>query len=209
MIRHDLKCIFVHINKTGGSSIVKALNMLQVHMSASLLFSNEASLRADSQYDVWKGWLGGRRITHQNYEKLENIKNYWDDYLTFTVVRNPYERVVSDYFYCRKHNLIDLSISFTEDVKSTFDNRERWKLPCYDWITLNNEIVVENIIRFENLKQGFDDMCKTLQVPHIKLPHLNKTKHTHYTDYYDDETRELVAKKYAKDIETFGYEFGE
>jgi hypothetical protein len=74
---------------------------------------------------------------------------------------------------------------------------------------LNNEIVVENIIRFENLKQGFDDMCKTLQVPHIKLPHLNKTKHTHYTDYYDDETRELVAKKYAKDIETFGYEFGE
>ena len=209
MIRHDLKCIFVHINKTGGSSIVKALNMLQVHMSVELLFSDVDKLKADDQHRIWKGWLGGKRITHQNYEKIENIKNYWNDYLTFTVVRNPYERVVSDYFYCRKHNLIDLSISFTEDVKSTFDNQERWKLPCYDWITLNNEIVVENIIRFENLKQGFDDMCKTLQVPHIKLPHLNKTKHTHYADYYDEETREIVAEKYAKDIEYFGYEFGE
>jgi hypothetical protein len=208
MIRHDLKILFIHINKTGGSSIVRALNMLQVHMSVNLLFSD--TLEQDDQFEIWQGWKNGKRKTTYNWCELKEIKNYWNDYQKFTVIRNPWDRIVSDFFYCKKENYVSTEASFRDEVIYNKDNKIRWKQPCYDWLELNGKIAVENILRFENLNNDFIEMCKQLGLPEgIKLPHLNKTKHKHYTEYYDDETRQIVAEKYAKDIEYFNYEFGD
>ena len=62
--------------------------------------------------------------------------------------------------------------------------------------------------RFETLADDFAKVCAHLGVE-ATLSHVNKSNHRRYTDYYDDETRDIIARACADDIERFGYRFGD
>jgi hypothetical protein len=192
MICHDNKFIFVRVAKTASSSIV------------SSLFPNYKRLKKiNTKVIKWTD-------QDENHYPLSKVKEVarpeiYNSYFKFGFVRNPWDRVVSSYHYMLRFGSIqEMSIkNFLEYISNT--PVEHKYLSQYNYIN-----GCDFVGKFENLQKDFDIICDKIRIPKRIVGHLKKTKNRkHYTEYYDNETTDLVAKKYAKDIEHFNYRFGE
>ena len=77
-----------------------------------------------------------------------------------------------------------------------------------DWLRPDGIWLPQFIGRFENLQNDWKIVMKILGC-NVDLKKRNTSKHTHYRDYYDLQTRELVAKRFEEDIDLFKYTFEE
>ena len=166
-----------------------------------------------------------RNTTEIDLEDMEPelYKPEYDTFFRFTIVRNPWSRLLSAWkdkvqqqwsdkypeefrhwrIPCfKKYKDKDFNF-FVKDIDPNFNSHT---MPLCNLLDFGN---VDFIGRFENLQEDFNTICDKIGIARQQLPHKNKTKHKHYTEYYDDETRSIVAEKFAKDIEYFGYKFGE
>jgi len=157
-----------------------------------------------------------RSIFFNESMSLANPQTDLKNYFKFTFCRNPFDRMVSNYSMFTQSNFRIKQIqqfhnnprelSFLEFVKLTCQHTNHHWLPQYNFI---HGYEIDHIGRLENMKQDFYIVCDKAGISQQQLSQKNKTNHKRYTEYYDDETKEIVAEKYAKDIEYFGYEFGE
>ena len=60
--------------------------------------------------------------------------------------------------------------------------------------------------KMEDLQGSCDYICKELNIDSKKLPYLNKSKHKHWSEYYDHDTRKIIGLIYDMDFKYFGYE---
>jgi len=154
---------------------------------------------------------GTRSIFNIFNFKSEPFKFYepdmYKDYFTWTIVRNPWDRAVSAY----KNKASKKYGPWSKFNKLTFSDFIKNEIIEDSHICIQNTQIphdIDFIGKFENLQEDLNFVCDKMKIPRQELPHINKSKHKHYTEYYDDETKSIVAEKYAKDIEYFGYEFG-
>jgi len=204
MISHKHKFVFICAPKTGSTSVSKALDEYCIKFSPR------------KKHFTYSEYLDNKRVG-------ETVNK---DYFFFAFVRNPFDRLVSQFKFTgkkwwKKAGLSQSSLCFENYVKQIvacnlpfsvhrYNSKIKSDQTDKDWSQL--QFLSEDIDfigRYENLQEDFNIVCDKIGIPKQQLPHKNATKHKHYTEYYDDETRQLVAEKYAKDIELFGYKFGE
>jgi|APGre2960657423_1045063.scaffolds.fasta_scaffold43219_3 hypothetical protein len=136
--------------------------------------------------------------------------------ITFTVVRNPWDRVVSMYVFIKLHipQIIFIQLYTPVLIPKDFNDfvlnimkisnfgGKKISTPQVRWI----EPGVTHLLRFENLEKDFKTIQDIFQC-YEPLGMLNKIEHDHYRTYYNDETQQVIAEMFKEDIEAFGYEF--
>ncbi len=210
------KILFVHIAKTGGTSIRAALQRLHRTDPYAIAIHLVNGLTRVLKYKT-----GAKFPRHAKaIAAYENIgEPFWSQLFKFTFVRNPWDLQVSSWHHLRRvpDAPTDQFKTFEEFLRYKFDpdrpfqyffeaSRQQQSHYIQDF---NGRIIVDFVGRFERLHQDFEEACRLGGIPQIQLPHKrhSKERKKDYRTYYDDVTAELVANHYAGDIRRFGYTF--
>ena len=208
MINHEHKFIFLHIPKCAGVSVGRTLN------------------KVTGVTDIYEGF----KIHHDEFDK-----DMFKEYFVFTFVRNPLDRLYSQYkyrdFLNTKHkfsyvvdNIQDL---FEKHYNCTREERKEGTLQeiadyygefihltsQYEFLQgkYSNNVdylpYINYIGKYETLSEDFNTVCQRIGLSVVDLPYSNiSSLKKNYKEAYTDELVDKVRDKYAQDIEYFNYE---
>lgn len=187
-----LRCVFVHVPKSGGLSVNQAL------------FGNK----------------GGGHRTVETYKKALGPLTYYR-YFSFTFVRNPFSRLVSAYTFLKGGGLnggdeawaranLGGCDTFDDFVRGVLNENIVWSYyhfkPQYHFVCeANGQIGVDFVGRYERMGSDFRRVCRRLGID-TTLQHHNATGRSRpWETYYRPETAARVSEVYQRDFEIFGY----
>jgi len=192
--------VFLHIPKTGGTTIGKMLN----DYADGTIFN--AGANKEGQF----------KQIEERYPEINS-----DGYKFVSIVRNPYDRLISGWKHCIKNGFCDFSldrmIRFVEEdaesmKNSNFDSYSK-KLRCVYWhvavsqtqhlTSLKN---MYKIYRFEDFENSVRDIFLLFGVKeNVDIPHYYRSERKHYAHYFEERHYKAINVFFKQDFENFGY----
>lgn len=201
--------VFVHVPKSGGTSVGEVLGKLRgnnvrwLHPSSKHESLNEFRQRWRNRRTV------GDALLHRSPE----------GYKSFGFVRHPWQRISSLYRYLkemRPRPEIDRAPTLADFIRQAIDGepwiwslhsmRPQVELVGGDW---GGGPAVEFLGYYETLAEDFAAAAKWLCIPQVQLPRRNHSSNSRvdYRRQFSDGMVDAVAKLFQRDIEAFGYQF--
>lgn len=195
-ITHKYKSIFVHIPKTGGTSIEKILNI-------PLLDNNY--LRSHTIFNINNVEYAPQHFTSKILKEHDLVKPYWNTYFKFSIVRHPYNRVLSEYFWNTKSNNFDI-MQYRKWFNDYYANiNTDHKLSQYDYLYINGNLAVDYVGKFEELLKTFSYIKNKLSIKQ-DLPHIQKSKNkSTYLNQLTKVDKAKIFNLFEKDFLYFNY----
>lgn len=212
--------VFVHIPKNAGTSVLKWLCEIHAVDDYCLSYFKDPRNRNPFAGPPFLNHLTANEILKHRYVSKEK----WDRAFKFCIVRNPWDRMVSEYSWRRPSLLARKSrlpwnfrtfVSYWRHtlVDSHLKGRDgRRHLLAQHRFVLDRKgkMLVDYVCRYENLVPDLQYVFKQIGLPspdQIFQENRSPRKHSNYRDFYDDDLKNQVKRLYRKDIDYFGYQF--
>ena len=198
MINHEHKFLFLHLPKTGGTSINKFFNDK---------FDN-------NERDFGHPYLS-EYIYDKKTDRYTNLKNYFK----FTIIRNPYDRLISAFFYMKEYSNFPFDISFRKKWKLEDDTFESFVIEKLPIILSDKDIRprhfkpqiefgttdLDYIGSFITMQDDMKIICDKIGIESQDLPHINSSDHKRYDEYYKKELLDIVKTLYINDFKNYNH----
>jgi len=228
ILSHKHQFIFIKTNKTAGTSIEIALSKFcgPDDIIARISSRDEktrrqlgypgpqhhlAPLREYSPRDLVTAlFKAKRKQKFYNHMSAAEIKRYvgddtWNRYYKFCFERNPWDRVVSLYYFVHKTeprpSISDFIVSGAPLIL---------KHRGYDLYTLDGQVAVDRVCRFEQLAEEMETVRQEIGLPTpLELPHAKsgyRRDKRPYSELLNEQDRQAIAEMFAEEIQLLGYQ---
>jgi len=205
------KYVFIHAPKTGGTAMALALEGRAMKDDIMLGDTPKARKRRRRFKDVR---THGRLWKHSTLADIDGLVPTFDGFFTFTLVRNPWDRMVSYYHWLQtqdfEHPVVALAARepFETFVQSRLVRKSIRANPARSYMTdVKGVERCDAYIRIEALQEDAAPLWAHLGFS-LNLSQVNASERdTDYRTYYSDAARQAVAEDCSEDIARFGYSF--
>jgi hypothetical protein len=212
IVSHHRRYVFVHIPKTGGTSLTLALEAGAGPDDIILSDTPEGRRRRGRVRGVQ---AAGRLWKHSRLADIEGLvaPEALDEYLLVTLVRNPWDRAVSYYHWLRgqgfAHPTVDLAraLPFADFLRHP-ETAAALGVAAAEYLTdAEGRERTGHYLRLEHLAEDAGPIARRIGLPPGPLPRANRTERGDYRLYYDDALAEHLGALAAEDVARFGYRF--
>jgi hypothetical protein len=206
MIFHDHKTIFMHVGKTAGTSIEEMLD--PAHGLDAHIANRDRLFGLDKELGIY--------LHHATARTTRELlpKAIWQNYFKFSIVRNPFTRMVSTYYYVedfhreRYGDFRGFVLALPELATREHHLAGSHYVPQTLYTHIDGEQVVDYVGRFENLDDAVrylgEHLGQALALPRVNIRE-QASRPKVIADLYDEETIGIIQDVYAPDFDTFGY----